>query len=205
MAHCINAPANSPKMDFDFVTIQGISRGGASSGDGQDILIEHARLPSIAVLQTVDSIAMLRCREYGDRFFTAYRKWQSDQTSQNAGLMVEQLRSYCERICFEFSQNTESKDYLIYASTSERRQDQIGQHAIGIGSSTTVGTVAGSALEAIGIEGATAAGAATGAVLGQMKTIFITNQLENFRFERNLRKQSSVRLSTRGDLTVSQK
>ncbi len=204
MSACIKAPANSPKLDFDFVAIQNLGNN-LDDSDGEDIEVIHERtqLPSIAMLQAVNSSMFLKCREHGQDFFDAYKAWQKDQTVGKSGHVVEKLRAYAEKICLEFSQSAQIEDYSIYIATQKKKRRSIGGHALGIG----IGAAVGFTVEYSGIEYATGMGAMVGAIVPEIvsegKAVVITNQLRKFDLARNIRTRSKIRISG-ADFTFSQ-
>jgi len=200
MADCIGVAPNSPKLDYDFVAIQGFYKGEGEKPENQIVIHENAKMPDIRVLLAANAQTMLDCREKGEPFFEAFAIWQARQDSESAGYLIEKLRDYCEVICQCFESPSDTDEFSLVVATDKSAKGVVRDNAVAIGSGTTAGLV----LEVAGVTGASIVGVTAGilgsAVLGQIKSIVISNRLSELAKARSIRQSTDIRLSLSGDV-----
>ena len=198
MSDSYATPMCRPGASNDFNVVLG-ALDLPSKGKDDDTSVQLiAELPSSAILFTGTGEQMLRCREKGRDYFSAYETWLTRPNSNSRDKLVSELRWYCQDICLEFGSGANVGEFGKHLSGIEKyAHDHVGRVS---------GAVAGGAME-YGLSGGTAVGAAAGLALESLAEgvaeISIGKPIKSFLRARNIERKSRIFMNIKSHIEVA--
>lgn len=203
MAECIGAEPNAPKLDHDFVSMQGIGDPATDELPLPEIIAENSKLPRLSVLNACPAHLLLECRAKGEPYFKALRTWQANQDDGSAGHVIEKLRIYTQDICkFYAGEVPADQIRIIIATENSRTRNRVARYALTFG----IGIVSGVGVGALGLPAeklveAVAAEAAE-QTSGDIGSILITNRIAHLIRSRLFESKTELRIGNLGGIAI---